>query len=352
MDNPVLKQLALLASALAFLASPAAEGSVFLDSNCTGLKLKSASGVPGSPVHEYSFSGTCAIMWSTGDGERKWSRIVPANASARWDAASQEFSESFNVLASFEGAGFWSVGPGEVRTTFKCNDDPLISNAACGVVTHSNESGFLPFSNPAKKQTRPLLKGKTTLAEASKKSAESAPKLGIVPVPAGKPACSGAPLPWKGVAREPGPSEFEAEALFRSGKVAVTGGTAAVQVMRAFGGGWSGDEQLFWSGGSPGAVLEMMVPVPVAGRYRIELYLTRAPDYGDLQIQVDGNPAHGSVSGYATSVSASGAVDAGTYQLFEGEHRVGLKLQGKNAASGGHLAGIDRLRLVPETARR
>ncbi len=54
--------------------------------------------------------------------------------------------------------------------------------------------------------------------------------------------------------------------------------------MSGFGQGWSGNSQLFWGGGQPGAVLDLTLDVATQGRYNIELELTRAPDYGAAPI--------------------------------------------------------------------
>ena len=63
----------------------------------------------------------------------------------------------------------------------------------------------------------------------------------------------------------------EAEQLVKANKALVNGGKVAVQPMAGFGPGWSGNAQLFWSGGAVGAVLDLLVDVPAAATYAVEL---------------------------------------------------------------------------------
>lgn len=141
--------------------------------------------------------------------------------------------------------------------------------------------------------------------------------------------------------------EIEAEALAKSGAIQVTGGQAQPQPMTGFGTGWSGGEQLFWHGGSAGAVLDLIIDVPVASKYALEIYLTRAPDYGALRFEVDGKASGTSFDGVAPQVLAPGPTQLGTFPLQAGARRVSIMITGKHAQSTGHFAGIDKLRLYP-----
>lgn len=145
---------------------------------------------------------------------------------------------------------------------------------------------------------------------------------------------------------------FEAEALAASGAVHLSGGRADVQPMTGFGTGWSGGEQLFWSGGTPGATLELTFEVPAAGRYAIELHLTRAPDYGRLRFEVDGEPGGAVFDGFDPGVVPSGPVHSGIFTLPAGAHRIRFTITGRNRQSSNYCAGIDSLRLVPAVADR
>lgn len=148
---------------------------------------------------------------------------------------------------------------------------------------------------------------------------------------------------------------FEGEALVKAGKTMVNGGKVAVQPMAGFGKGWSGDAQLFWSGGATGAVLDLLLDVRKSGRYRVELHLTRAPDYARLKAEVEGQASAVSPDPYSSSVLPPAPWQLGTFTLRSGTRKVSLMIVGKHPQSAGYYVGIDRLRLVsdsPEPGRR
>jgi hypothetical protein len=131
--------------------------------NCSGLKLKGASGVVGMR-HTYYFVGTCY------DGQRQF----PAEAKVAWDRKAYSLSEDFQILGTFINSAGKSYA-GHVRSVFKCNDDPtVIPQAACNGVGHTNETGAKFLSRPYVELRRPITKGKTTLAEAKALSAAAA----------------------------------------------------------------------------------------------------------------------------------------------------------------------------------
>jgi len=141
--------------------------------------------------------------------------------------------------------------------------------------------------------------------------------------------------------------EIEAEALVRSGAIQVAGGQARVQPMTGFGSGWSGGEQLFWSEGATGAVLDLVIDVPASSKYVVEIYMTRAPDYGKLQFEIEHQQSDMPFDGMAPEVMLSGPIPLGTFPLQAGKRRVSLMITGKYAQSTGYYVGIDKLRLYP-----
>lgn len=152
-----------------------------------------------------------------------------------------------------------------------------------------------------------------------------------------------------GTAARSAPLDVEGEALVASRRVLVGGGRVAAQPMAGFGAGWSGDAQLFWSGGAVGAVLDL-IDVPAPGTYAVELALTRAPDYGQGRIQVNGQDVPAVADGYAPRVLAPTPVPLGTFRLAPGQREVSLMIVGKNPQATGYLVGIDRVRLSPAGA--
>jgi hypothetical protein len=115
--------------------------------------------------------------------------------------------------------------------------------------------------------------------------------------------------------------------------------------MSGFGQGWSGDAQLLWAGGQPGAVLDLILDVPVDAIYVVELHMTRAPDFGQLRIQVDGKDGAATFDGYSPTVVPSGPVPIGSFNLGSGPRKVSFMIAGKNRNATGFLAGIDFIRL-------
>lgn len=158
-----------------------------------------------------------------------------------------------------------------------------------------------------------------------------------------QPGARGEP-PARGAAS---PISIEAEALVKAGKASVNGGKVSAQPMAGFGSGWSSNAQLFWSGGAVGAVLDLVIDVPAPGTYGVELYLTRAPDYGNLKVEVDGKSTPAVFTGYAATVSPGGPLMVGRFPLQPGPRRVSFMIVGKAQQSSGYFAGIDQVKLYP-----
>lgn len=130
----------------------------------------------------------------------------------------------------------------------------------------------------------------------------------------------------------------------------VTGGTAVPQDMRAFGAGrWSGDRQLWWSGGMPGDTLRLPFRVPREGRWRIGGVFTRAPDYGRFTVRLaDQKQDPARVDGFGPEVSAGPETMVGEFHLPAGEQVLECRLTGRDEkASPGWMIGLDRLLLLP-----
>lgn len=150
-----------------------------------------------------------------------------------------------------------------------------------------------------------------------------------------------------GAAARPTLLNLEAEESASAGRVTVTGGRAGVQPMLQFGSGWSGDAQLFWAGASVGAVLELTVDVPVGGEYAMEIHMTRAPDYADVRVSVNGQPMDYPLSLYAPRVMAPIPAQAGRFTLRAGSNTIRFEIADKNGASSGYFVGIDSVRFYP-----
>ncbi len=372
---------------------------------CSSPTLKGASGVIGNK-HIYKITGKCTYTWSetetgvgsstTTTGSLSFSYV----GSATWDRQTGEAVEKLN---------FTGDAVGQRAGTANCSQDPFLKDppggaAACGPVKVQVkiESGGIyklllkevfwaskklslaeaqalsalpPPSQPPteKPQTKPL-SGGSTPADASvggvatpgsmggtgtvsrgSPPQDAAGRAAVIermpsearraaePVTGGVSRAGGVGMPGARATQ----MEIEGEALVKAGAFQLNGGQARVQQMSGFAGDWSGGEQLFWSDGAPGAVLDLVIDVPAASKYAVEIYMTRAPDFGQLSFEVDGQASGTTFDGMAPGVMTSGPVQLGTFPLQAGQRRVSLMITGKYAQSANYYVGIDKLRLYP-----
>ncbi|MBW3538933.1 MAG: c-type cytochrome [Planctomycetes bacterium] len=128
-----------------------------------------------------------------------------------------------------------------------------------------------------------------------------------------------------------------------------TAGDAGGQNMAPFKKGrWSGVDHLWWRGAKPGAKLSVEVPVEAAGRYELLAVMTKARDYGIVQLALDGEKLGKPIDLYnSPDVITTGPVSLGTHDLSAGTHRLTIEITGKHAqAVPGYMFGLDYLYLV------
>jgi len=134
----------------------------------------------------------------------------------------------------------------------------------------------------------------------------------------------------------------------RMGRVAVEGGDIGPQNMSGWGAHhWSGGTQLFFRPRAKGAHVTLELSVPKDGRYELDVYYTKAVDYGIVQLHLDGKAIGQPFDGFNNGVIPSGKVAYGTVELEAGKHKVKFQVVGKNKASTGYFMGIDCLTLRP-----
>lgn len=139
-------------------------------------------------------------------------------------------------------------------------------------------------------------------------------------------------------------SVIEGETVVKDAKV--TAGSVGQQPMAGFGKGWSGNSQLFWQGAGPGGQLTIPVVVPARDWYRVRIEFTRAPDFGDVQLLVDGQKVGPVFSGFDSRVSPSGPVEFGSLSLNPGSHTLSLMIVGKRSTATNYFVGVDRIIFV------
>jgi tetratricopeptide (TPR) repeat protein len=140
------------------------------------------------------------------------------------------------------------------------------------------------------------------------------------------------------------PVRFEAEYLKI---VAREGCEAGVQDMGPWDRSrWSNGRQLFCRA-QQGGYVELEAHCPEAGRYQLAVGLTRADDFGIVQVSLDGQKVGEPFDGFHSVVEPSGKIKLGAVELTRGAHRVRFTVVGKNARSKQHYMGIDYLELRP-----
>jgi hypothetical protein len=115
--------------------------------------------------------------------------------------------------------------------------------------------------------------------------------------------------------------------------------------MSAFGGKmWSGGTHVL-AGCEKGGSVELLVPVPNAGRYAVTVLMTCGPDFGECTFAINGTSLGDEFDGYSGRVHPSGRIHLGEMQLAPGNHRLTITATDKNALSEGFTLGIDAIAL-------
>jgi hypothetical protein len=77
--------------------------------------------------------------------------------------------------------------------------------------------------------------------------------------------------------------------------------------------------------------------------YGLTAAFVRGPNFGIVQVSIDGRPVGAPFDGYATALQRADPLSLGTFALSEGKHILTLTVTGKNAAATDYLAGLDLL---------
>ena len=122
-------------------------------------------------------------------------------------------------------------------------------------------------------------------------------------------------------------------------------GTVQTQGLAHFKAGkWKGNDQLWWTGAKPGHKLELEVPVKKTGKYQVSAVLTKARDYGIVQLTLDGKKAGEKIDLYNPEVINTEPIPLGTFELTEGPHTLGVEIVGANEkAVKSYMFGLDYL---------
>jgi hypothetical protein len=142
------------------------------------------------------------------------------------------------------------------------------------------------------------------------------------------------------------PGMIEGESLVASARATV--GRVTEQELSTFESPtstWSGARQLWWVDGRPGSRMTTTIRAPAAGSYEVVGYFTRARDYGDVRVSINGRALEPIVRGYAPNVEATGPISFGRLPLRAGANTLTLEIVGKDPRSqgggDGYLVGFD-----------
>lgn len=111
--------------------------------------------------------------------------------------------------------------------------------------------------------------------------------------------------------------------------------------------GWSKGSQLWWRYGNSGDVLQARFIAEEPGIYRVTAQLTKAPDYGIIQLYINDKPAGGRFNGYNEDGVIPFEVNLGQHTLKKGDNTLSIRLLGSDdKAKPGNMAGIDYLQFI------
>jgi len=158
--------------------------------------------------------------------------------------------------------------------------------------------------------------------------------------------------PEKQGPQPPGPFSYEGESLTVAAKASE--GSVVIQQMAGFGTAWSKNAQALWSPTKPGATLgfPLLIGTTKDALYAFTFAYTKAPDYGLVQLMVNGAAVGAPFDGYAPTVTHSGLVTLGNAILKKGPawNQIEFKVVGKNPKSAGFLVGVDLMNMAPVEA--
>jgi hypothetical protein len=127
--------------------------------------------------------------------------------------------------------------------------------------------------------------------------------------------------------------------------LASSGEPLGEQRMSVFGTAWSNDSHVWFRPEKPGAYFTLELPVEETKSYSLYAYLTKAGDYGIVQVKLDGKPLGQPFDGYNQGVVRSDRIDLGLVELTAGAHELTFEVTGKNPKSAGYMVGLDAILL-------
>jgi hypothetical protein len=146
-----------------------------------------------------------------------------------------------------------------------------------------------------------------------------------------------------------GPAVAKAKGALEAEEMQIVGQPAGkCEVQRGHPCGWSGDAQVWWMDAPVGSKLSVKFKVEKAGSQKIEVALTRANDYGIVQLYVDDKKLGDPVDCFIPQGVKVAPAEFGPVELTAGEHTLTAELTGVNEkAAKRNMFGLDFIRLKP-----
>jgi len=108
---------------------------------------------------------------------------------------------------------------------------------------------------------------------------------------------------------------------------------------------WSGGQQIWWHGGKKGDTLTLNFKSEKAGSFHIKGLFTLAPDYGSVQIKLNGQTITNRFDGYSKNLDTIDK-NLGTHHLRQGENKLRIEILGASPTDGKAYFGLDYLDFV------
>jgi hypothetical protein len=109
---------------------------------------------------------------------------------------------------------------------------------------------------------------------------------------------------------------------------------------------WSNGRQLFCPA-QKGGYVDLEVELEETGDYLLDIYITKAPDYGKLRVSLDGKEFEKTFDGFNPRVIPPEKVNFGKAALTKGTHTLRFQAVDKNPQSSNYYMGIDCLVFTP-----
>ncbi|MBL7138150.1 MAG: DUF2961 domain-containing protein [Bacteroidales bacterium] len=109
---------------------------------------------------------------------------------------------------------------------------------------------------------------------------------------------------------------------------------------------WSGGKHLLFRSDS-GSVITINLERMFESEYRIDLYFSKGPDYGNIEIYRQ-QEMLGRFDGYAPQLQAGGKITLNNIAPAYGKISLRLNVTGKAPASSGYLLGFDGVDIIPK----